>query len=66
MSILDTNTLPPLVTLANAAELLDCSPDTVRRMVARGEIRARRVGPRLLRVETASLFDAATPIAAAK
>ena len=56
-AITETAALPPLVTKERAAELLDVSPDTIRRMISRGEIRARRIGPRLLRIETASLFE---------
>ncbi len=65
LSILEPGNLPPLISLATAAELLDCSTDTIRRMIARGEIRARRVGKRLLRIESASLLAAAEPVKAA-
>lgn len=55
-SIFNPGNLPPYITIARAAELLDASVDTIRRMKARGEIRARKFGPRTLRIETASLF----------
>ena len=45
--------------LAGASEYLDCSPRTVRRMIAIGVLPAYRVGGRLLRVRLADL-DAAT------
>jgi excisionase family DNA binding protein len=60
--VLDPTTLPPLITIELAAEVAYCSKDTIRRMITRGEIRARRFGPRMLRVETASLFAAAEPV----
>lgn len=65
MSILDAETLPPLVTLDTAAELLSISKDTLRRMISRGEIEAVRIGPRLLRVRTESLFALGTPLVTA-
>jgi excisionase family DNA binding protein len=50
------------VTVERAAYLMDCSKDTVRRMIARGELRARRMGPRLLRIEADSIREAGVPI----
>lgn len=38
------NHQPRLVTLQVAAEILALSPQTVRRMIARGDLRAFRVG----------------------
>lgn len=61
---LNLATLPPLITIELAAEVVCCSKDTIRRMITRGDIRARRFGPRLLRIETASLFDAAERVPA--
>lgn len=58
MSVPTIAALPPLVTIERAAELLDCSRDTVRRMISRGEIQAVRVGSRMVRVVTESLFAA--------
>lgn len=51
-----------LVTIAAAAEYLDVSQRTVRRLVARGELVARRIGPRLVRVELASLEAVGRPL----
>ena len=34
-----------------AADMLECSPRTVRRMIAGGEITGYRIGKRLLRVD---------------
>jgi excisionase family DNA binding protein len=49
-------------TLTEAARLYGVSPRTIRRMIARGEIEARRVSPRLLRVDLASVHRATTSV----
>lgn len=57
----------PLLTLKQAAAWLNTSETTVRRMIARGELRAYRFGPRLIRVDPADLAALAmvvTPMAA--
>lgn len=41
--------------LADAAEECGASEKTVRRMIARGEIYAERIGPRLIRVDLNSI-----------
>lgn len=43
------------LTVAQTAEVLQVSVATVRRMITRGELSARRIGPRLIRVEAASV-----------
>ncbi len=43
------------VTLNQAAATLGVSRDTVRRMIARGDISAERIGPRLIRVDLGSI-----------
>ena len=48
---------PNFETVNQTAEILGVNPRTVRRMIARGEIQARRVGPRLIRVNLDSLND---------
>lgn len=55
--VFDTGTLPPYIKPTQAAELLEVSVDTIRRLEARGEIRGRLFGARTLRIETASLFS---------
>lgn len=42
-------------TIAQAASALDVSRDTIRRMIARGELYAERIGPRLVRVDLGSI-----------
>ncbi|MFC7789736.1 helix-turn-helix domain-containing protein [Microbacterium sp. MAHUQ-60] len=54
-----TNTTPTdlqeWVSIEAAANLYDVSRDTIRRMISRGEIEAVRFGPRLIRVNIASI-----------
>lgn len=60
------HTAPPLhrlngwCTIAQAASALGVSRDTIRRMIARGEVYAERLGPRLVRVDLGSIRP--TPI----
>lgn len=42
---------PSWGTVAEAAELYRVSPDTIRRMIRRGEVYAERFGPRLIRID---------------
>lgn len=49
-------------TISEAAKRFKLSPDTIRRMISRGEIEARRFGPRLIRVNLASIEGAAKPL----
>lgn len=42
---------PELASLAAAAARYKCSARTLRRMIARGELTAYRVGPKLLRID---------------
>lgn len=55
-------TAPPLphrlegwCTIAQAAAALDVHRDTISRMIARGEVYAERLGPRLIRVDLGSI-----------
>lgn len=43
------------ITLAEAADRLSVSIKTVRRMVSRGDLPAKRIGSRLIRVPSAAL-----------
>lgn len=49
-------------TIVQAAETLNVSTRTIRRMIARGEIDARRVGPRLIRVRLSHLANIGRPL----
>lgn len=42
---------PELASLSAAADRYKCSARTLRRMIARGELTAYRVGARLLRID---------------
>jgi excisionase family DNA binding protein len=44
-----------LITIAEAAERLAVSTKTVRRLIARGVLPARRIGSRLIRIDAADL-----------
>lgn len=48
--------------IATAAAILDVSPKTIRRRIADGTIEAKRIGPRLIRVNLATLTDNARPL----
>lgn len=42
-------------TMNQAAATLGVSRDTIRRMIHRGDVRAERIGPRLIRVDLGSI-----------
>lgn len=44
-------------TLDDAADMLRIDKATIRRMITRGEIEAKRFGPRLIRVNLTSLIN---------
>ena len=52
------------ITVAETAQRLGLSVPTVRRMIARGEIPARRFGKRTLRVPVEALAAVGRPVAA--
>jgi len=49
-------------TIADASARFSLSVDTVRRMITRGEIEAKRFGPRLIRVNLTSIEASARPL----
>lgn len=51
----ETTTARRWGTLADLADELRCSVRTGRRMIARGDIYAERVGPRMIRVDLDSI-----------
>ena len=57
------NTIQQYVTIQDAADRLSISVKTIRRMIARGELRAVRVGKRMVRVDVASLDAIGRPLA---
>ncbi len=56
-----SKTEPPL-TIAQAAERAGVSTDTIRRRISDGTLSAYRLGPRLIRIEAASLDAMLRPI----
>lgn len=51
------------VTIAQAALVYSVSEKTIRRWISAGTLEARRVGPRLIRVNVASGIDKGRPLA---
>lgn len=49
------------LSVQTAADRLDCSPITIRRMISRGELKASRFG-RLIRITETDLAKAARPV----
>lgn len=54
--------LPYWGTMDDASEQFKLSKDTIRRMITRGEIEAKRFGPRLIRVNLTSIESAGRPL----
>lgn len=52
----------PLWTMGDAAAHLGVNPETIRRMIARGELRAYRYGKRLIRLDPADVTAMRRPI----
>jgi excisionase family DNA binding protein len=61
----DTEALPAVVSVSRAAVYLDVSHRTVRRYIADGQLRATRIGPRLIRIDRESLLKLAQPVGGA-
>lgn len=59
-----TTTAPPADwgTIPEAADRLKVSTKTIRRLIARGEIRATRITPQLIRVDLNSLDSIGRPL----
>jgi excisionase family DNA binding protein len=51
------NELPRWVTIKQAAEYYQISGHTVRKMIAIGELRAKRIGPKTIRIDRDSLLE---------
>lgn len=56
----------PLISIDEAAAHLGVSAKTVRRMISRGDLKAVRIGPRLIRIDAASLASAGRPLTVAR
>ncbi|NYI42051.1 helix-turn-helix domain-containing protein [Demequina lutea] len=57
-------TLPASLSIAEVASpaCLNCSEDSVRRMIARGDLPAYRVGPRMIRIKRRDLERIMRPV----
>ncbi|MBE9404495.1 helix-turn-helix domain-containing protein [Brachybacterium sp. Marseille-Q2903] len=53
-----------MLTPAEAADYLHVHPETIRRRIRRGELRAYRIGPRAVRIDVRDLQASARPISA--
>lgn len=51
-----------LVSLADAADRLGCSPRTIRRWIAEGRLTAYRLGSRAIRIDLEQIDALLTPI----
>jgi excisionase family DNA binding protein len=65
MQITTRADLPLNPTLKQAAEFIGVDVKTVRPWIAQGRLTAYRVGPRLIRVDRASILKLASPIGGA-
>ena len=54
--------LAPQYNLRQAADVLGVGESTIRRMIARGELRAYRYGPRIIRIDPADLRALGKPV----
>lgn len=54
------------VSIQAAADILSCSTKTIRRSIATGELPARRIGTRLIRIDAADLADLGRPLTTAR
>jgi len=64
MSTQTRSTLPSFVTVDEAAQALAVSRDTIRRMIRRGELDARKIG-KSVRVTSESVVNVGKPLAVA-
>lgn len=55
-----------LISISDAAAHLGVSTKTVRRRISDGTLKAVRIGPRLIRIDAASLAVAGRPLAVAR
>lgn len=55
-----------LITIGQAAEILGCHPQTIRRAIAAGSLPAYRFGPRAIRLRRSDVEAALRPVPAAR
>lgn len=60
-----SSALPSMLSMSETAHVLGLSERTVRRYIASGQLRAHRLGPRMIRVERESVSGLLRPIGGA-
>lgn len=50
-----------LLTISQAAKILSVHPNTIRNLIARGELKAQRIGSRLVRIHREDLISSCRP-----
>lgn len=60
-----TTPVPDWITLREASERLKISEKSVRRWIADGRLKAVRIGPRMIRVDAASIVALGQPLTVA-
>lgn len=56
----------PLISIDEAADRLGVSTKTVRRRISDGTLKAVRIGPRIIRIDAASLASVGRPLTVAR
>jgi len=59
---MSTTPAPDWITLREAAERLQISEKSTRRWIAEGRLQAVRIGPRMIRVDAASIAALGKPL----
>lgn len=62
---MSTTPAPDWITLREAAERLQISEKSTRRWIAEGRLQAVRIGPRMIRVDAASIAALGKPLTVA-
>ena len=62
MSVRPTTRRPELVSIREASIYCGVDPRTIRRWIAAGRLNAVRVGPRLIKIDTAELDRIVCPV----
>ncbi|MCV7221526.1 helix-turn-helix domain-containing protein [Mycolicibacterium elephantis] len=62
----DFPALPAQPTIAQAAHHLNCSSTHIRRLIASGQLKARRIGVRAIRIDRESLLKLGQPVGGAR
>jgi excisionase family DNA binding protein len=57
--------LPPLPSVKQAANYVGVDPKTVQRWISQGRLSAKRIGPRLIRLDRDEVLQLGRPVGAA-